>query len=65
MVRIDPEVANIEPGGEIDVEAEWFEPGDALAVEETDEAEIPSPEAPAPSIIEDEAVAEPEQTPRN
>ena len=65
LVRIDPEVASIEPGGEIDVEAEWFEPGDALAVEETDEAEVPSPDAPAPEILEDEAVADPEQTPRN
>lgn len=65
LVRIDPEVASIESGGEIDVEAEWFEPGDALAVEETDEAEVPSPDAPAPEMLEDEAVAEPEQTPRN
>ena len=65
LVRIDPEVASIEPGGEIDVEAEWFEPGDALAVEETGEAEVPSPDAPVPEMLEDEAVAEPEQTPRN
>lgn len=64
-VRIDPEVASIEPGGKLDLEAEWFEPGDALTVGETDEAEIPSPEAPAPEMLEDEAVAEPEQTPRN
>lgn len=65
LVRIDPEVASIESGGELDVEAEWFEPGDALAVEETDEAEVPSPDAPAPEILEDEAVADPEQTPQN
>lgn len=64
-VRVDPEVASIESGGELDIEAEWFEPGDALAVEEADEAEIPNPEAPAPEMLEDEAVAEPEQTPRN
>lgn len=65
LVRIDPEVASIESSGEIDVEAEWFEPGDALIVEETDEAEIPSPDAPAPEMLEDEVVADPEQTPRN
>lgn len=65
LVPIDPEVAKIEPGGEIDVEAEWFEPGDALALDETSETEIPTSEAPAPEAIEDEAVAEPEQTPRD
>ena len=65
LVRIDPEVAKIEPGGELDAEAEWFEPGDALAVEETSGAEAPTPDAPAPEVVEDEAVAEPEQTPRN
>lgn len=65
LVRTDPEVASIGSGGEIDVEAEWFEPGDAFAVEETSETEVPSPDAPAPEILEDEAVAEPEQTPRN
>lgn len=65
LVRIDPEVARIEPGGELDAEAEWFEPGDALAVEETSETEVSAPDAPAPEMLEDEAVAEPEQTPRN
>ncbi len=65
LVRIDPEVARIEPGDELDAEAEWFEPGDALTVGETDEAEIPSPDAPAPEELEAEVVAEPEQTPRN
>ncbi len=65
LVRIDPEVAKIEPGGELDAEAEWFEPGDALAVEETSGTEVPTPDAPAPEMVEDEAVAEPEQTPRN
>lgn len=66
LVRVDPDMANIEPVGELDVEAEWFQPGDALAVEgETSETEIPSPEAPAPDRLEDEAVAEPEETPRN
>ncbi len=65
LVRIDPEVAKIEPGGELDAEAEWFEPGDALAVEETSGTEVPTPDAPAPEVVEDEAVAEPEQTPRN
>lgn len=65
LVRIDPEVASIEFNGELDTEAEWFEPGDALIVEEADGAGIPSPDALAPGIIEDEAVAEPEQTPRN
>ncbi|MCY4610593.1 MAG: outer membrane protein assembly factor BamE [Gammaproteobacteria bacterium] len=65
LVRIDPEVAKIEPGGELDAEAEWFEPGDALAVEETSGTEVPTPDAPTPEMIEDEAVAEPEQTPRN
>lgn len=64
-VPIDPEAAKIEPGGELDVEAEWFESGDALALDEGSETEIPTPEAPAPEMIEDEAVAEPEQTPRN
>ncbi len=65
LVPIDPEVAKIEPGGELDAEAEWFEPGDALAVEETSGTEVPAPDLPTPEMIEDEAVAEPEQTPRN
>ena len=65
LVRIDPEVAKIEPGGELDTEAEWFEPGDALAVEETSGTEVPASDASPPEMLEDEAVAEPEQTPRN
>ena len=65
LVPIDPEAAKIEPGGELDAEAEWFEPGDALAVDETPGTEIPTLEVPAPEMIEDEAVAEPEQSPRN
>ncbi len=65
LVRIDPEVASIESGGEIDVEAEWFEPGDALVVDESSGVEVPAAEAPESEVIEDEAVAEPEQTPRN
>lgn len=65
LVRIDPEVASIEPGGELDVEAEWFEPGDALVVDEGSGVEVPAAEAPESEVIEDEAVAEPEQTPRN
>ena len=65
LVPIDPEVANIEPGGELDAENEWFEPGDALVVDESLGTEVTAPEAPATETIEDEAVAEPEQTLRN
>lgn len=65
LVRIDPEAAKIKPGGELDAEDEWFEPGDALAVDEGSGVEVPAAEAPASEMIEDEAVAEPEQTPRN
>ena len=65
LVPIDPEAAKIEPGDELDAEDEWFEPGDALIVDESLGTEVPAPEAPTPEIIEDEAVAEPEQTPGN
>lgn len=65
LVPIDPEAVKIEPGGELDAEDEWFEPGDALVVDESLGTEVPAPEAPAAEMIEDEAVAEPEQTPRN
>ena len=63
LVPIDPEVAEIEPDGELDAEAEWFKPGDALAMDEIPGDEVPDPEAPAPERIGDEAVAEPEKTP--
>ena len=67
LVPIDPEVATIKSGGKLDAETEWFEPGDVLAVDEAlgADAEIPVPDAPAPEVIRDEAIAEPEQTPRN
>ena len=65
LVPIDPEAARIEPGGELHADVDWFEAGDALVVDETSGTEIPAPEAPTPEIIEEEAVAEPEQTPRN
>ena len=65
LVPIDPEGAKIEPGGKLDAEGEWFEPGDAMVVDESLGTEAPASEAPVPEMIEDEAVAEPEQTPRN
>ena len=65
LVPIDPEAAQIESGGELDAEAEWFEAGDALIVDESPATETPASGAPAPAVIEDEAVAEPEQTPQN
>lgn len=60
-VRIDPEAMQLETGGELDVQTRWFEPGDAMILEEDPEAGIPVPDAPAPEAIEGETVAEPEQ----
>ena len=65
LVPIDSEAAAIDEDSEIDVGDEWFDASDASVQVETPAGEAPSPEAPAPELIVDEAIAEPEQTPRN
>ena len=64
VVRIDPDAEKIEPGAELDTISGWFEPGDALVLEGIDEPGLQDPAVPAPDILEDEAVAEPEQAPQ-
>ena len=65
LVPIDSEAAAIDEDSEIDTDAEWFDASDALVQVETPAGESLSPEAPAPESTVDEAIAEPEQTPRN
>lgn len=60
-VPIDPEAMRLEASGDLDVQSEWFEPGDAMVLEEDPGTEIPASDPPAPEPIEDEAAAEPGQ----
>ncbi len=55
LVPINPEVASVEPGGQLDAAAEWFELGDALVADKS----------PEPAAIDGEVIAEPEQTHRD